>query len=415
MNGDEYTVSEFLIENLNKHYKFDERVVAFREALLKAPQNKTELYSLLLLAQEVINLYTQKKISTAEIKKFISVNQNLFSSADSTEDNSLTSESSPSVEDFSDSQSAESIMTEKLESFKTAKSILTDFWTGTESKNAFEDFMNQLETAFSICDNSLHNQLLAVVLTRIKGNASATLRTEVKPDTWEKLKAHLNNRYGEKETLEKICLHFISMTHGQKDNATTFSSKLAEAASKLKTAVSAKGTITSIPEFIDYMTNRLYIDRNSADISRYLRYTYAQYKEEPDLATLTRKAEEETEKLKMTGERSDKPVTPKQGGNIFKKSVSPISVSQKEKGKPWCSFHKVQTHWTRDCNAPQCPKCDTCGRKGYDTKDHKDNIPQKRNESSPTAIKLLSKPYCTICNISGHHTNKCQKKENDEV
>lgn len=114
MNGDEYTVSEFLIENLNKHYKFDERVVAFREALLKAPQNKTELYSLLLLAQEVINLYTQKKISTAEIKKFISVNQNLFSSADSTEDNSLTSESSPSVEDFSDSQSAESIMTEKL-------------------------------------------------------------------------------------------------------------------------------------------------------------------------------------------------------------------------------------------------------------------------------------------------------------
>lgn len=31
------------------------------------------------------------------------------------------------------------------------------------------------------------------------------------------------------------------------------------------------------------------------------------------------------------------------------------------------------------------------------------------------AVELLQKPYCTICNVSGHHTNKSNKKGNDEV
>lgn len=151
-----------------------------------------------------------------------------------------------------------------------------------------------------------------------------------------------------------------------------------------------------------------------------MRYTYAQYKEKPDLATLTRKAEEEMEKLKTLGERSDKPSSSasKLGNNTTKKSGS--FSPQREKGKPWCSFHQVQTHWTQDCNASQCPKCDICEKKGHSTKDHKE-LPIRKSEDSTSAlnsastVRILKKPYYTICNVSGHHTNNCDKKSSEGV
>lgn len=237
--------------------------------------------------------------------------------------------------------------------------------------------------------------LLDAIKIRIIRDASTELQ-DSDLSTWEKIKTVLKNKYGDQDSFEQQIYTLMATSQKQNESVSDFHSRVKELQYQLLQSLKEKGSINTLSDLICFLVKQTFIEKCLPALSKFLHCLDSN--EEETLQSLVNKAKHEEEKIKKGSYSSS-----------LSKNQKPATNAPTK--KKWCSYHKVDRHFTADCRSPNISICSNCKLKGHESKDCRLKSADKANGKTVRKMATTPSPIvgCRNCKESDHVIENCPK------
>ncbi|KAK7585908.1 hypothetical protein V9T40_000087 [Parthenolecanium corni] len=263
-----------------------------------------------------------------------------------------------------------------------------------------------------MCKKAHQPFIIRAIQDGIIGDASVAIEGN-NFETYTELEAHLLNTFEGEEPFDIRLAEFIKCRKQYNETVADFDTRQTKAYYKLLESAKKNPQFTGshpFEHFASELFEILFIGNGNLNYANSLRSSLKNEKcNRSTLVSIAKQEEIQDKGAKASNFFQNNGNTETDDANLHE---DPRKI--REKDKPWCSYHKLNTHNTSDCNHPNCPKCTKCGKKGHDTKFCDPRHIRKAN-AAPTlesqSGRQLSRS-CRWCNTEGHWDSDCPTVKN---
>jgi hypothetical protein len=277
----------------------------------------------------------------------------------------------------------------RIVSVDTAVKLLKTTFSGNPSE--LNEFIDNVENAFSLLDPADHSIFLKFVLAHIKGDAKTVLSYRTIPEefqTWETVKDKLELNYSVQRTLDFYANKLFTSKQVQNENVTGWGNRIEKMTTELNRALNRQMATWSVEMQ----------DGGNKTVSLLSKCCFIQGLYDDSIKTITRvKAEDKP--LKQLIEIALEEESARKSREQFRsynanqgrtKYVRDIHHPQNVRSAGGNRTSSVQVKREPGVNATATVTCFRCQKPGHMSRDCK------------------GKPFCKRCNKQGHETRDCR-------
>lgn len=289
--------------------------------------------------------------------------------------------------------------------------LIGDEFNGTD-RTRLREFITNVDSAYRLVNPMEHDLFYNFVLTKIKGEARSKLLVRRDITNWRKVKAALEEYYGESRTLDFYACQMFQAKQGKNESVTDWGSRV----DKLVSAFREVALEDSTPEKMEGQVEL---------ISKLALASFIQGLADPNVRTMVRSRNAKSfgravqiareEEIVMISKK-EKERTPTYAG-VAKGAGSPTH-SRKPGNRPVktiiCYRCNKEGHMASQCKTRSTPYCQRCQKTGHLERDcryrrtNKEKETHKKGSGIKTTRQDLRK--CYACGRLGHISSECRDK-----